>query len=87
MSTEDRDPLLEKLSALPVHTLHSKRAAETLKMAEAALPRKVRPGLRWPEFAIAVTLSVTGIMYTLDSVHKLSHIYGSNQETAANHVR
>ena len=87
MSAEEHDPLLEKLGSLPVHTLHSKRAAETLKLAEATLPTKVRPGIRWPELAIALTLSVTGIMYTVDSVHKLSHIYGSNQETAANQTR
>jgi hypothetical protein len=79
MSMDERDPLLDKLHALPKHELNADRAAKTLRAAEAALPGKVRPGIRWPQFAIAIALSTAGIMYTVDSVHRLGDIYGSNQ--------
>lgn len=85
MSSED--PLLDKLGALPGHTLNAQRAAKTLRMAEESLPQKVRPGIRWPEFAIASVLSVAGFMYTVGSVNKLGNIYGSNHETATNTVK
>lgn len=79
MSLDERDPLLDKLQALPRHELNADRAAKALRAAEEALPGKVRPGIRWPEFALAVVLSATGIMYTVDSVHKLENIYVSNR--------
>ena len=102
MSLEERDPLLDKLHALPRHELNADRAAKTLRAAEKALPGKVRPGfgakgaegdpkpqmyklrIRWPEFAIAIALSTAGVMYTVDSVHKLGDIYGSNQVASLN---
>jgi hypothetical protein len=81
MSVDERDPLLDKLHALPKHELTADRAAKTLRAAEEALSAKVRPGIRWPELAIAFVLSTTGVMYTVNSVHKLNNIYVSNQIT------
>jgi len=46
---------------------------------EDGLARKVRPGVRWPEIAIGVALSLTGVLYTVGSVNKLEEIYVSNQ--------
>ncbi len=82
MSSEDRDPLLDKLHALPVQTLPTRRSQETLRLAEEALPGKVRPGFRWPQLALAVVLASAGMFYTVESVHKLDTIYLSNHETA-----
>jgi hypothetical protein len=87
MSLDERDPLLDKLRALPVQTLHPNRSARALRAAEEALPGQVRPGIRWPEFAIAVALSVTGALYTVSSVNKLETIYASNHLTAASPER
>lgn len=88
MSTEENDPLLDKLRTLPVQTLKSHRTEETLRLAEEALPNKVRPrGKRWPELAMSVALSIAGAMYTVDSVHKLGDIFVTNQPTAANSER
>lgn len=84
MSAEERDPLLDKLHGLPMPTLDVKRGLTTLQAAEAALAPKVRPGLRLPQFALGFALSVTGLMYTVDSVHKLGHIYVSTDVTAQN---
>lgn len=81
MSAEERDPLLDKLQTLPKHALDAKRGMSTLQAAEEALAPKVRPGLRLPQFALGLALSVTGLMYTVDSVHKLDHIYLSNNAT------
>lgn len=77
MSLEERDPLLEKLRALPSPTLNTARSTQTLSAAEAALPG--RSQTRWPEIAIAVTLAVTGAMYVVGSVNKLGEIYGSHE--------
>jgi hypothetical protein len=82
MSLDERDPLLDKLHALPVHKMNSARGAEALRAAEEALPGKVRPSILWPKFAISVALSVAGAMYTVDSVTKLGDIYMSNQVAA-----
>ncbi|MBK9258562.1 MAG: hypothetical protein IPM54_01875 [Polyangiaceae bacterium] len=79
MSLDERDPLLDKLHALPVQTLDPARSARALRAAEEALPGKVRPGTRWPEFAIAVALSLTGVFYAVNSVSRLEQIYVSNQ--------
>lgn len=84
MSAEERDPLLDKLKALPTHSLDAKRGLETLRVAEDALAPRVRPGLRLPQFVLGLALSVTGLMYTVDSVHKLGHIYVSNSVTTQN---
>lgn len=87
MSLDERDPLLDKLRGLPVQTLGPARSARTLRAAEEALPRRVRPSIRWPEFAIAVALGLTGVMYTVGSVNKLEEIYMSNQVAAASPER
>jgi hypothetical protein len=87
MSLDERDPVLDKLRALPVQTLDPKRSARALRAAEAALPGQVRPGIRWPEFAIAVALSVTGAIYTVGSVNKLEMIYVSNHVAASSSER
>jgi hypothetical protein len=79
MSAEERDPLLDKLQALPLHQLDQKRSSRTLRAAEAAFSPPVRQGIRWPQFAVGCVLSITGLIYTVDSVHKLGHIYGSNE--------
>lgn len=78
MSSEDRDPLLDKLQTLPVHTLASRRSEETLRLAEQSLPAKVRPGQRWPALAMAFVLASAGMLYAVESVHKLESIYLSN---------
>lgn len=79
MSVEEGDPLLDKLRTLPTLMLESKRSASALRAAEEALPRKVRPGIRWPQLAVAMALSVAGLIYTVDTVHKLGDIYGSKE--------
>jgi hypothetical protein len=79
MSAEERDPLLDKLHALPLHQLDQKRSSQTLRAVEAELSPSVRRSFRWPEFALGCVLSVTGLMYAVDSVHKLGHIYGSDE--------
>ena len=79
MSSNNRDPLLEKLRARPVKPLDPARSARTLSAMEDGLARKVRPGVRWPEIAIGVALSLTGVLYTVGSVNKLEEIYVSNQ--------
>jgi hypothetical protein len=79
MNTNERDPLLDKLQTLPVHKMHSARSGQTLRLAEESLAGKVRPGIRWPQFAMGFALSVAGAMYTVDTVHKLGTIYMSNQ--------
>lgn len=83
MSSEDRDPLLDKLRTLSVQTLPTRRSQETLRLAEEALPGKVRPGIRWPQLALAFVLTSAGMLYTVESVHKLGTIYLSNHETAS----
>jgi hypothetical protein len=84
MTSDDRDPLLDKLHTLPLHQVNPARSAQTLRTAEESFSGKVRPGIRWPQFAIGVALSMAGAMYTVDSVHKLSDIYMSNQVAALN---
>jgi hypothetical protein len=82
MSSEDRDPLLDQLQTLPVHTLASRRSEEALRLAEQSLPAKVRPGQRWPAVAMAFVLASAGMLYTVESVHKLESIYLSNHAPA-----
>jgi len=79
MSAEERDPLLDKLQALPLHQLDQKRSSHTLRAAEEAFSPAVRRSFRWPEFALGCALSMTGLIYTVDSVHKLGHIYLSHE--------
>lgn len=79
MNSDDRDPLFDKLHALPTHSMSSARSAQSLRAAEEALSGKVRPSIQWPKFAIGAVLSLAGAMYTVDSVHKLGDIYMSNQ--------
>ena len=79
MNSEDRDPLLDKLHGLPVHSMNAERTAQSLRAAEEAFSGKVRPSISWPKFALGAVLSIAGAMYTVDSVHKLGDIYMSNR--------
>ncbi len=79
MNSDDRDPLFDKLHALPVHTMNSQRTAQSLRAAEEAFSGKVRPSFSWPKFALGAVLSVAGAMYTVGCVHKLGDIYMSNR--------
>jgi hypothetical protein len=79
MNSDERDPLFDKLRALPMHNMSSVRSAQTLRAAEEVFSGKVRPSISWPKFAIGAILSVAGAMYTVDSVHKLGDIYMFNR--------
>ena len=79
MNSDDRDPLFDKLHALPTHTMSSARRSQSLRAAEEVLSGKVRPNFSWPKFALGAVLSVAGAMYTVGCVQKFGDIYMSNQ--------
>jgi len=82
MNSDDRDALVDKLHALPVHAMNSKRSSQSLRAAEEALSGKVRPNIQWPKFALGAVLSLAGAMYTVGSVQKLGDIYLTNHVAA-----
>ena len=87
MEPGNDDPLLQQLRALPPRTLTPLRRKTSLERAEKVFRDGNSPAWRLPELGLSAVLALAGLLYTAESVVKVSRIYGHAEVASVDTAR